>query len=80
MDEDVKERCLQVIDLLTNAGAHVDWVDLPSLSYGVAAYYVIQPAEASTNLSRFDGVRFGLQSDTTLHDSLHDYYKEIRDR
>lgn len=80
IDEDVKERCLQVIDLLTNAGAHVDWVDLPSLSYGVAAYYVIQPAEASTNLSRFDGVRFGLQSDTTLHDSLHDYYKEIRDR
>lgn len=46
---------------LTNAGAIVDEVAIPELMNGLAAYYLIAPAEASSNLSRYDGVRYGLR-------------------
>jgi aspartyl-tRNA(Asn)/glutamyl-tRNA(Gln) amidotransferase subunit A len=46
---------------LSRAGAHVDEVSLPSLNSGLAAYYQIASAEASSNLARYDGVRFGLR-------------------
>ncbi|MEY4371384.1 MAG: aspartyl/glutamyl-tRNA(Asn/Gln) amidotransferase subunit [Actinomycetota bacterium] len=46
---------------LRAAGAHVVDVQLPSLSYALTAYYLIAPAEASSNLARFDGVRYGLR-------------------
>jgi len=56
----------------------VDFVDFDLLQHLVAVYYVIMPAEASTNLARFDGLRYGLQSDTQLFDSLQEYYKYSR--
>jgi aspartyl-tRNA(Asn)/glutamyl-tRNA(Gln) amidotransferase subunit A len=56
----------------------VEWVDLPILEQGIAAYYVIMPAEASTNLARFDGVRYGKQTDTYEYDDIHTYYAQIR--
>lgn len=46
---------------LEAAGASVDRVSIPALSYGLSAYYLIATAEASSNLARFDGVRFGLR-------------------
>jgi aspartyl-tRNA(Asn)/glutamyl-tRNA(Gln) amidotransferase subunit A len=48
---------------LADAGASVDTVSLPSSQYGISAYYLIAPAEASSNLARYDGVRYGLRVD-----------------
>jgi aspartyl-tRNA(Asn)/glutamyl-tRNA(Gln) amidotransferase subunit A len=48
---------------LEKAGATVDHVSVPSVRYGLSAYYVIAPAEASSNLARYDGVRYGLRVD-----------------
>ncbi len=48
---------------LEKAGATVDRVSVPSARYGLSAYYVIAPAEASSNLARYDGVRYGLRVD-----------------
>src|SRR5262249_9081382 len=48
---------------LADAGASVDTVSLPSTQYGISAYYLIAPAEASSNLARYDGVRYGLRVD-----------------
>jgi aspartyl-tRNA(Asn)/glutamyl-tRNA(Gln) amidotransferase subunit A len=47
--------------LLEEAGAEVEKVSVPSVEYGLAAYYIIAPAEASSNLARYDGVRYGLR-------------------
>jgi len=47
--------------LLEEAGAKVDTVSVPSVEYGLSAYYLIAPAEASSNLARYDGVRYGLR-------------------
>jgi len=48
---------------LEAAGAHVDEVSVPSAEYALSAYYLLAPAEASSNLARFDGVRYGLRVD-----------------
>jgi len=47
--------------ILEEAGAEVDKVSVPSVEYGLSAYYIIAPAEASSNLARYDGVRYGLR-------------------
>ena len=48
------------------------------LDHSVAVYYALMPAEVSTNLARFDGIRFGLQKDTFGYESLRDYYVAVR--
>ncbi|MSO36784.1 MAG: Asp-tRNA(Asn)/Glu-tRNA(Gln) amidotransferase subunit GatA [Acidimicrobiia bacterium] len=48
---------------LEGSGAHVERVSIPSCAYGLSAYYLIAPAEASSNLARYDGVRYGLRVD-----------------
>lgn len=58
--EEVKARFEETLSKLENAGYNIVDVDLPHLKYSLPAYYIIMPAEASTNLSRYDGVRFGL--------------------
>ncbi|MGH9009884.1 MAG: amidase, partial [Acidimicrobiia bacterium] len=50
-------------NLFEKAGANVDVVSVPSVEYGLSAYYIIAPAEASSNLARYDGVRYGLRAD-----------------
>ena len=50
-------------NLFEKAGAVVDTVSVPSVEYGLSAYYIIAPAEASSNLARYDGVRYGLRAD-----------------
>jgi aspartyl-tRNA(Asn)/glutamyl-tRNA(Gln) amidotransferase subunit A len=57
----VTERFQQSLELLANAGAEIVEVSCPSFQYAIAAYYLILPAEASSNLARFDSVRFGLR-------------------
>jgi aspartyl-tRNA(Asn)/glutamyl-tRNA(Gln) amidotransferase subunit A len=58
-DEAVRERFEAGLETLRDQGAEVVDVELPSVEYAVAAYYVIATSEASSNLARFDGVRFG---------------------
>ena len=60
---DVVARVRQAADALADAGAKVDEISVPEFSYGLSAYYLIAPAEASSNLARYDGVRYGLRID-----------------
>jgi aspartyl-tRNA(Asn)/glutamyl-tRNA(Gln) amidotransferase subunit A len=61
LDPRIRERCRAAIDHLRAAGAEVRDVSLPHTDYAIPAYYIIAPAEASSNLARFDGVRYGLR-------------------
>lgn len=60
-DPDVSARLEVAFDTLRSAGATIVDVELPSLKYGLTAYYLIAPAEASSNLARYDGVRYGMR-------------------
>jgi aspartyl-tRNA(Asn)/glutamyl-tRNA(Gln) amidotransferase subunit A len=60
---DVVARVQEAADALADAGAKVDEISVPEFGYGLSAYYLIAPAEASSNLARYDGVRYGLRVD-----------------
>jgi aspartyl-tRNA(Asn)/glutamyl-tRNA(Gln) amidotransferase subunit A len=60
---DVVTRVWEAADALAGAGAKVEEVSVPEFGYGLSAYYLIAPAEASSNLARYDGVRYGLRVD-----------------
>ncbi len=76
LDPEVDSAVRNGIKLLEDAGAEIVEVSLPHTEYGVAAYYVIAPAEASSNLARYDGVRFGHRTEEA--DSLLDMYRRTR--
>lgn len=63
----VQEQISASIDLLAAAGVLFTDVSLPSIRYGVSTYYIIAPAEASSNLARFDGVRYGPRAEGKGH-------------
>ena len=60
LDAGVKKNFEESIARLTRAGYQVEGVPMPELSYSLATYYIIMPAEASANLARYDGIRYGL--------------------
>jgi aspartyl-tRNA(Asn)/glutamyl-tRNA(Gln) amidotransferase subunit A len=72
LDDDVRARFEESLTALKERGYSIIDVDLPSLSHALATYYIIMPAEASTNLARFDGVKYGLHQEgkTLLEDYL----------
>ena len=57
----VSQRFREALEVLTHLGAEIVEVDCPSFEYALAAYYLILPSEASSNLARFDGMRYGLR-------------------
>jgi aspartyl-tRNA(Asn)/glutamyl-tRNA(Gln) amidotransferase subunit A len=67
ISEGVRTRIEEAIRLLEKAGAEVIPVSLPSIRYGVSTYYIIAPAEASSNLARFDGIRYGPREEGSGH-------------
>jgi aspartyl-tRNA(Asn)/glutamyl-tRNA(Gln) amidotransferase subunit A len=69
---DVMARVRQAIAALEETGAKVDEVSVPAVVYGLTAYYLINPAEASSNLARYDGVRFGLRVDAPTTGEMYD--------
>ena len=68
---DVLARLDAAFDALQQAGATLVDVQMPSMSYGLTAYYLVAPAEASSNLARFDGVRYGLRVDAKDLNSMY---------
>ena len=60
-DPEVIERLHEAADALADAGARVGRASVPAVTYGLTAYYLIAPAEASSNLARYDGTRYGLR-------------------
>lgn len=67
INDDVRLRVEQYADELRSAGHTVEYVDMPILKYALAMYYIIVPAEISSNLARYDGIRFGSRvNETTL--------------
>jgi aspartyl-tRNA(Asn)/glutamyl-tRNA(Gln) amidotransferase subunit A len=72
IEPDVTARLREAVDGLERAGAKVDDVSVPAAVYGLSAYYLIAPAEASSNLARYDGVRFGLRVDAATTGEMYD--------
>src|ERR1700712_4565276 len=69
------ERFEATLAIARDLGASVERVSLPHADYGLSAYYVLAPAEASSNLARYDGVRYGLRRDA---DDLLTMYTKTR--
>jgi aspartyl-tRNA(Asn)/glutamyl-tRNA(Gln) amidotransferase subunit A len=63
VEQGVKTSLEQAVKVLEQLGAEVTTISMPELQYGIAAYYILVPSEISSNMARFDGVRFGHQSD-----------------
>lgn len=59
LDKKIKKVTLDAVNKLEKLGAKIEEVSLPHTEYAVAAYYIIQPSEVSSNLARYDGIRFG---------------------
>ncbi len=76
LDAEVKEAILAAAKTLEEKGAVIEEFDLGLVDYAIPAYYVIACAEASSNLSRFDGVKYGYR--TAEYDGLHNMYKKSR--
>lgn len=76
LDDEVKEAVLKAAKALEDKGAIVEEFDLSLVEYAIPAYYVIASAEASSNLSRFDGVKYGHRAKE--YDGLHGMYKKSR--
>lgn len=76
LDASVKENVLKAAKTLEEKGAIVEEFDLGLVDYAIPAYYIIASAEASSNLERFDGVKYGYRTDSFL--DLHNMYKKTR--
>ena len=76
LDAEVKEAVLNVAKELEKKGAIVEEFDLSLVDYAIPAYYVIASAEASSNLARFDGVKYGYRTED--YEGLHNMYKKTR--
>jgi len=72
MEPEVVARVQDAAAALEKAGASVDEVSVPSTIYGLSAYYLIAPAEASSNLARYDGVRYGLRVEGATTGEMYD--------
>ena len=76
LDAEVREKVMDAAKTLEAKGAVVEEFDLSLVEYAIPAYYVIACAEASSNLARFDGVKYGFRTDE--YDGLHNMYKKTR--
>src|SRR6516164_7396462 len=75
MDSGVREKISAGVDLLRKLGCEIRGIELPHTDYAIATYYIIATAEASSNLARYDGVRFGPRVES---DSLISMYRKTR--
>jgi aspartyl-tRNA(Asn)/glutamyl-tRNA(Gln) amidotransferase subunit A len=75
VNEEIQENFKNSVEKLKSAGYEIVDIELPHAKYSLAAYYIIMPAEVSTNLSRFDGIRYGYHADGA---NLLEVYKKSR--
>jgi len=78
MDPEVKSAVGKALKMAEGMGAEIEEISIPNLKYALNVYYIIAPSEASSNLSRFDGVRYGYRDRTAK--ALRDMYKKTRAR
>ena len=78
IDKEVEKAVLNGIETLKKLGAEITEVSLPHTEYAVATYYIVAPAEASSNLARYDGVHYGYRTKTDIS-SIVDMYEKTRD-
>lgn len=76
IDKTVREKIINVINLLKEKGCRVDYVDIDYLEYAIPLYQVIALGEASSNLARYDGIRYGLKVDDFKN--IDELYKNTR--
>ena len=76
LDSEVSETVLNAVKVLESKGAAIEEFNLGLVEYAIPTYYVIACAEASSNLERFDGVKYGFRE--TNNEGLHDMYKKTR--
>lgn len=76
LDSEVREAVLAAVNVLKDKGAVVEEFDLSLVEYAIPAYYVIASAEASSNLARFDGVKYGYRAEG--YEGLHNMFKKTR--
>lgn len=76
IDNEIKEKIFEVIKLIEKEGVIIEEISLPHTSYGIATYYIIATAEASSNLARFDGVKYGFRSKN--YKNLYEMYTKTR--
>ena len=76
IDNEIKEKIENLFKELEEMGVKLEKISLPHTEYGIAVYYIIATAEASSNLARFDGVKYGYRS--TNYTDLVDMYKRTR--
>ncbi len=77
VDREVEQNFRQAIKLFEGLGAEAEEISLPYLDYAISCYYIIGPAEASSNLARFDGVQYGLSAEAP--DDLNEMYEQTRE-
>ncbi|MFK7876874.1 MAG: Asp-tRNA(Asn)/Glu-tRNA(Gln) amidotransferase subunit GatA [Paracoccaceae bacterium] len=78
MPDEIEALWKQGTDMMRDAGAEIVDISLPHTKYALPAYYVIAPAEASSNLARYDGVRFGHRADLDAGDGITEMYEKTR--
>ncbi len=78
LDPEVKNTVEQAAEKMRQEGAEIIEVSLPHNPYAVAAYYIIAPAEASANLARFDGIRYGMRDEEGAKQGILELYRKTR--
>lgn len=77
LDDEVRQLVLEAVDGFRSLGAETVDIELPHAKYGIAVYYIIATAEASSNLARYDGVRYGSRAESA--DGLRQMYFKTRE-
>jgi len=78
MPQEISDLWADGTEMLKAAGAEIRWISLPHTKYALPAYYVIAPAEASSNLARYDGVRYGHRAKLAQGDGITEMYEKTR--
>ncbi len=78
LDEEVRKSVNDALEIYKNLGAEIVEISLPHTEFAVSVYYIVAPAEASSNLSRYDGVRYGHRSNSQEGDGIVQMYENSR--